>query len=553
MAIHAATVGGNPTRRWLALGAGLLLLLSSPAEAALTNMALLDTVVAKFSVKAMGWQSVMMHAATWLFWTLGTISLVWTGGMMALRKADLGEFFAEFIRFILFFGFFLWLLRNGPAFAASILESMQKMGANASGQQSVTPSAIVDIGFKIWQQAVTKLGILNLGEGLVGIFMSAAILLLLAAVAVNMLLLLASGWILMYAGIFFLGFGGSRWTSDMAINYYKSVLGVGVQLMTMILLVGVGNDLLGGYYQEFNKEANNLNEMVVLLVFFLVLLMLVTKVPALVAGMVTGGAGASSGLGSLDAAAVMGAAMGAAGRASAAAGMAGVAMRSGAANAVGYTQALMAAYTQAAGHAGGHAGALLDTGNRWGTSALAERESGKAVEIGGNGRSRGSGSLGESSAHSGGSGGGRDSDATSNDEASAGRGNNSPEHGAADESGAAGASGAPEPGAALYGKGAADTAGGDQPGASGFGGALATAAGTAGYLSRGALSVGKEKMASLQNQARARIDATMGARIASAIQRSSPSTLDSPAGGWGRARRSAEEVAAFVQRDANKG
>ena len=33
---------------------------------------------------------------------------------MALRKADLAEFFAEFCRFILFFGFYLWLLRNGP-------------------------------------------------------------------------------------------------------------------------------------------------------------------------------------------------------------------------------------------------------------------------------------------------------------------------------------------------------------------------------------------------------------------------------------------------------
>jgi type IV secretion system protein VirB6/type IV secretion system protein TrbL len=39
-----------------------------------------------------------------------------------------------------------------------------------------------------------------------------------------MLLLLASGWVLAYGGVFFLGFGGSRWTSDLAINYYKTVL-----------------------------------------------------------------------------------------------------------------------------------------------------------------------------------------------------------------------------------------------------------------------------------------------------------------------------------------
>ena len=45
-----------------------------------------------------------------------------------------------------------------------------------------------------------------------------------------MLLLLVSAWILMYAGIFFLGVGVSRWTSVMAINYVNTVPGVAVQL-----------------------------------------------------------------------------------------------------------------------------------------------------------------------------------------------------------------------------------------------------------------------------------------------------------------------------------
>jgi len=62
--------------------------------------------------------------------------------------------------------------------------------------------------------------------------LSIGILVLLAVITVNMLLLLVSGWLLMYAGIFILGFGGSRWTSDMAINYYKTVLAVVVPIMS---------------------------------------------------------------------------------------------------------------------------------------------------------------------------------------------------------------------------------------------------------------------------------------------------------------------------------
>jgi type IV secretion system protein TrbL len=50
--------------------------------------------------------------------------------------------------------------------------------------------------------------------------------------------------IVLYAGLIFLGFGGCRLTSDMAINYYRTVLGVGVSLMTMQLIIGIGVQFL---------------------------------------------------------------------------------------------------------------------------------------------------------------------------------------------------------------------------------------------------------------------------------------------------------------------
>jgi type IV secretion system protein TrbL len=63
-----------------------------------------------------------------------------------------------------------------------------------------------------------------------------------------MLLLLASGYVLAYAGVIFLGFGGARWTSDIALNYFKTVVAVGASLMTMVLIVGVGKTFLDQYY-----------------------------------------------------------------------------------------------------------------------------------------------------------------------------------------------------------------------------------------------------------------------------------------------------------------
>lgn len=320
-----------------------------------TQTGVLDQVIQEFVSRAAAWQGVIMAAATWLFWTLGTISFTWTMGMLALRKADIGDFFSEFIRFTLFFGFFYWLLQNGPYFAETIINSLRQIGDNAAGTAGLSPSGVVDIGFMIWKQAISNLSGWSPVDSLVGLVLSAGIMLALATIAVNMLLLLISGWILMYAGIFFLGFGGSRWTSDMAINYFKTVLGLAVQLLVMILLVGVGNNLLTSFYAKMNKATLNFEELGVMLVFCLALLTLTGQVPKMVAGIISGGGG-GGGAGGFGAGAIAGAALGAAGIAAGAASMAGSAVMSGAQNISGGASAIKAAIQKAQGSADGGSG-----------------------------------------------------------------------------------------------------------------------------------------------------------------------------------------------------
>ncbi|HCF1890558.1 P-type conjugative transfer protein TrbL [Pseudothauera hydrothermalis] len=330
------------------LSGGVLVLHSSLASANLTNQGILDQVVTDYATRAASWQHVIIDAASWLFWTLVVISMVWTFGMMALRKADIGEFFAELVRFIIFTGFFWWLLVNGPAFANSIIQSLARIGEQAAGVSSVTPSGIVDVGFMIWKQAINNLSAWSPVDSLVGAVLSAAIMLLLALVAINMLLMLIAAWLLAYAGIFFLGFGGSRWTSDMAINYYKTVLGVAVQIMTMVLLVGIGNDMLSTFYTRMNQNVLNFEELGVMLVFCMALLSLVNRVPPMVGGIITGsGIGSAGGIGNFGTGAAVGAVMGAAGMAAGAASVAGSAVMDGAANLAGGGSAIKAAFDKA--------------------------------------------------------------------------------------------------------------------------------------------------------------------------------------------------------------
>ena len=99
-----------------------LLLVSVNASAQMTNSNVFSDILQRYQSVASAWSTTITKHATWLFWCLVSISMIWTFGMMALRKADFGEFFAEFVRFTIFTGFFWWLLSNGPYYANTIIQ-----------------------------------------------------------------------------------------------------------------------------------------------------------------------------------------------------------------------------------------------------------------------------------------------------------------------------------------------------------------------------------------------------------------------------------------------
>ena len=318
------------------------LLSASNAHAAIDSNGVLDNVLSKYWQAASQWSSTLTAAASRLFWSLVVISMVWTFGMMLLRKADIGEFFAEFVRFTIFTGFFWWLLTNGPVFANSIIQSLTQLGSTASGlSNSFLPSSIVDIGFGIFSKVIDGSKILQPIDSAIGIIIALVILFILALIGINMLLLMVAAWMLAYAGIFFLGFGGSRWTSDMAVNYYKTVLGLSAQIMTVILLVGIGKTFIDSYYNNMDAGIR-LKDMAVMLIVSLVLLELVNKVPHLIGGITNGSSLHGPGIGSHGAAA----GLGMMGLAAAAAVTGGSAAKAGLTSIGGGASAVMAAVSK---------------------------------------------------------------------------------------------------------------------------------------------------------------------------------------------------------------
>ncbi|EPN4979500.1 P-type conjugative transfer protein TrbL [Vibrio alginolyticus] len=299
------------TLSWLAIN-------STPVNATIETNGVLDEVAVHFLTVSSSWAGVITNHASWLFWLLGTISLVWTGGNLLLKQADIREFFAEFTRFIITFGFFLWLLRNGPKFAASIIDSLRIIGAQAAGlPRELTPSEPISIAFDIITKSSEAYSYTSPFDNLAIFIITLLILVCMTVVAANVLLSLVSAWVLTYAGIFVLGFGGSKWTSDIAINYFRSVLSIALKLMTMTLMIGVAMSIMDSFYAELSANTS-MKELLVIFVVSVVLMLLIHSVPNVVASLIPGSGSATSS-GNVSASAMAGAAMATGGMAAGAA------------------------------------------------------------------------------------------------------------------------------------------------------------------------------------------------------------------------------------------
>ena len=365
------------------------MLFSLEANAADMPTNVLNTLMERYLSSGTGWTDGLIAHATRIFLALSTMSLVFTFGFMAMRQADLGELFSELARYIVFTGFFLWLLTNAPIFIDQIFKSLDQMGSEVTGQPFAiaTPTTIVEFGFSLFEEVLEQSDTLDWPEShkIIGYFMSLFITIILALIGIHIVLVNVAVWVLAFGGVFLLGFGSSRWTSDIAIGYYKSVLGVAISWLTMVILLNVGVTFLNDIKAQM-ENVIALTEMSVMLIAALALLVLMNKIPAMLSSIVTG--------------ARVGGAMNVTGMVSATVISSGAAMSAGIASAASNTQQIMtmigASREEAArrdmntkyGHAAstfgmsGHPTMYSDSGNIFGPAQDNNKSGGLASAMG---------------------------------------------------------------------------------------------------------------------------------------------------------------------------
>ena len=315
----------------------------------------LDKTAISFKDGATKWQATMFGYATVLFWKLMLIDFTWTTLVWVKDRKEIGEIWMGYVGKIFTFGFFWLLLSNAgnPAacsatqvidcsWVATIIDSFTQIGksiASASGADVGTLDSLLALGFKIALQmfdvlyskaSVTDVLLhpIDVAERtfmIIPIFATAIIVSLgFALIAGQLLIAMIESYIAIYGGIIMLGFGGSRWTSDMASSYLKFAVGAGLKLMLCYLVIGLGFNVFTSMIPP-NLELEKIWEYVLTIIpITLIFVYLVFNIPGLAASIMSGSPNMSLG-GMMGAAITAGAAMTGAGAAATALGGGGAA------------------------------------------------------------------------------------------------------------------------------------------------------------------------------------------------------------------------------------
>ena len=264
-----------------------------------TNNAL-EQIKILYHDHAQNWSFVLNIYAVRLFWILALIDLAWLGIQLALNPGEFSDFFAALIRKILFIGFFWILLQpvpGGPAgaqargigWATDIVSSLVQAGGQANnwsgGTATISPSKIFDSGWELCAQVIDGCKTWKVWKSLPLLIGAIIIMICFALIAAMMLLMYVQSYIIIYAGVILLGFGGSVFTKDISLMYFRSALSVGVKLFIMILVVGIGQSILDLWIANFDVT---LEQVILFIGAAVVLLALVKAIPDMVADLING-------------------------------------------------------------------------------------------------------------------------------------------------------------------------------------------------------------------------------------------------------------------------
>lgn len=232
-------------RLQLAVLAASALLFTCTAASAQDGSVLTD-LENEMRTAAASWEGRIMQAARSLFWILAVIEVGVAAIWLAIQAASLDGWFAELVRRILFIGFFVFVLEQGPDLSKAIVDSLFQIGANGG---SASPANVFNAGLSVAAQlsANVQFGLFQDNAlAIAAVFAMVVVVVCFALVAAIFVSVMVEMYVGLLAGMIMLGLGGTSYTKDFAIRFLVYAFSVGMKLMALVMIARIGSEVLIG-------------------------------------------------------------------------------------------------------------------------------------------------------------------------------------------------------------------------------------------------------------------------------------------------------------------
>ncbi|MGA5726598.1 P-type conjugative transfer protein TrbL [Ralstonia thomasii] len=251
----------------------------------------LDNIGQSYKDATGGWSSALSSIARGLFIKLAGIELVWAGIWWVMEKDDPNAVIVSMLRIVMGLMFFWAILLNFDTWIPAVIDGFSKAGQTAGGMSALTPSTVLDTGLVISTKLLAAVKDMSLWDDMGTIIVAGisalGILLAFAVIAGQMLVTLVESYFSISAGVLFLGFAGSRWTTTFAEKYISYAVSIGVKLFVTYLVIAAGQSVSNGW-ADMMKPGMQTSDYLVVLCGAGIYMFLGWQIPQMASSMLTG-------------------------------------------------------------------------------------------------------------------------------------------------------------------------------------------------------------------------------------------------------------------------
>ncbi len=256
---------------------------------------ILDSVTNEFSVALIKDSLFLQQTAYSIFKYLAIIQLATTSLWLSLTGESAQKAAIEIIKSCIFFAVFYALIDLGGNWLPDIFNSFMEIGNQANTNIAVNPSSIIDQGYQIVGSIYYSLASVGLLRhpfvSALAVMICIIIMIIYAFIAAELTILIVKSYVLVATSSFFFACGANQHSRDLAVNFMRAVIALGVRLMITYLILSVGQNL-GYEWADLTKKAAENGEamsMLLILATVIVYFSIFKNIPSFMSNLVAPG------------------------------------------------------------------------------------------------------------------------------------------------------------------------------------------------------------------------------------------------------------------------